>query len=405
MKETAMAGHTILCIASYFKGGRFLEECKRLGCHTILVTVERLRDEAWPRQAIDEFFMLPDLFKQPDVLYAISYLARDRQIDRIVPLDDFDVETAAALREHLRIPGMGDTTARYFRDKLAMRVQAQDKSIPIPDFTPVFNYERIRGYMARVPPPWVLKPRSEASSMGIKKINQPDDLWATLNTLGDRQSYYVLERYVAGDVYHVDSIVWDRAVQVAVASKYGMPPMTVYQGGGVFVTSTLPYGGEEDQALQIINRDVIAAMGMVRGVTHAEFIRGHSDGRFYFLEIAARAGGANIDLMVEHATGANMWAEWARVEVAHVCGEQYTLPPLRPHHAGLIVSLARQQWPDTVAYSDPEVVWRLHKEHHVGFIIAAPDRDRVQKLIGEYAPRVAADFAATAPPMEGARQV
>ena len=59
------------------------------------------------------------------------FLARTRLIDRIVPLDDYDVETAAALREHLRVPGMGDTTARYFRDKLAMRVQARDRGLQV----------------------------------------------------------------------------------------------------------------------------------------------------------------------------------------------------------------------------------------------------------------------------------
>ena len=108
--------------------------------------------------------------------------------------------------------------------------------------------------------------------------------------------------------------------------------------------------------------------------------------------------------MVEHATGANMWAEWARVEVAHVRGEPYTLPSLHQDHAGLIVSLARQEWPDTAAYSEAEIVWRLHKRHHVGFIIASPEYARVQTLISEYAPRIAMDFAASAPPMEGARQ-
>jgi len=36
---------------------------------------------------------------------------------RVVTLEDFDVEKVAALREHLRIPEMGDTTTRYFRDK------------------------------------------------------------------------------------------------------------------------------------------------------------------------------------------------------------------------------------------------------------------------------------------------
>lgn len=392
--------NTILCLASYFKGGRFLQECKRQGCHTILVTQEKLKDEDWPRDVIDEFFMLPALNKQPDITYAVSYLARDRQIDRIVALDDYDVEVAAALREHLRIPGMGDTTARYFRDKLAMRVQAQEKGIPVPEFVHVLNYDRLREFMARVPPPWVLKPRSEASSMGIKKIHNSEELWRTLDTLSDRQSFYVLEKFVPGDVYHVDSIVFDRKVLFAVSSKYGLPPMTVYQGGGVFVTSTLPSGSDEDQALQAINREVISAMGMVRGVTHAEFIRGQADGRFYFLENAARVGGANIDLLIEHATGLNPWAEWARVEIAHLRGEMYELPEVRNLHTGLLVSLAHQEFPDTSAYQDPEVVWRLTKKHHVGLILASPDYARVQALISAYAPRIATDFTTSAPPLE-----
>jgi biotin carboxylase len=314
---------TILCLASYFKGGAFLEECKRLGCHTILITAQDLEHEAWPRHAIDEFFVMPfaTLFKQPDITNAVSFLARTRKIDRIIALDDFDVETVADLREHLRMPGMGGSTARYFRDKLAMRVQARDEGIPVPEFVHVLNHDDLRAYMAQTPGPWVLKPRSEASSMGIRKVNQADELWPILDELGDRQSYYVLERFVPGDVFHVDSVVWNKRVLFTVCSRYGLPPMAVYQGGGVFVTGVIPYHSPEDQALQALNREVIAAMGMVRGVTHAEFIRSEADGAFHFLEIAARVGGANIDLMLEHATGLNLWREWAKLELAHLRGE------------------------------------------------------------------------------------
>ncbi|RIK44755.1 MAG: ATPase [Chloroflexi bacterium] len=397
-----MSGTTILCLASYFKGGRFLEECKRLGGHTILLTTEKLKDEAWPYEAIDERFLLPELNTQPDITYAVSYLAREREIDRIVALDDYDVETAAALREHLRLPGMGESRARFFRDKLAMRIQASSAGILVPDFVPILNYGRIRSFMERVPPPWVLKPRSEASSMGIKKLHYADELWPLLDQLGDRQSFYVLERFVPGDVFHVDSIVIDGNVQFAAVSRYGLPPMTVYHGGGVFVTGTIPYGSEEDRALQTANRAVITALGMKRGVTHAEFIRSQEEGRFYFLEIAARVGGAGIDLMVEHATGANLWAEWARLEVAAVRSQRYELPPLRQQYAALIVSLARQEWPDTSAYAHPEVVWRLSKKHHVGLILASPDHEQIQALIGDYVPRIAADFTASAPPLEQA---
>jgi biotin carboxylase len=398
---------TILCLASYFKGGAFLEECKRLGCHTMLITSQDLEHEPWPREAIDEFFVMPfaNLFKQPDITNAVSFLARTRKIDRIIALDDFDVETVADLREHLRMPGMGGSTARYFRDKLAMRVQARDEGIPVPEFVHVLNYDDLRDYMAATPGPWVLKPRSEASSMGIRKVNSADELWPLLDELGDRQSYYVLERFVPGDVFHVDSVVWNKRVLFTVCSQYGLPPMAVYQGGGVFVTSVIPYHSPQEQALQALNREVIAAMGMVRGVTHAEFIRSEADGTFHFLEIAARVGGANIDLMLEHATGINLWREWAKLELAHLHGTAYTLPPTRQTYAGLIVSLARQPWPDTGAYNERELVWRLHKEHHVGFIVAAPDHARVQQLIDDYAGRVAVDFSATAPPKPGERPV
>jgi len=396
--------NTILCLASYFKGGAFVEECKRQGFHTILITTEDLRNEAWPHDAIDEFFAFPgvDLNRQPDIVYAVSYLARARQIDRIIALDDYDVETAADLREHLRTPGMGSTTARYFRDKLAMRVQARDHGIPVPDFVHALNYDRLREYMERVPPPWVLKPRSEASAMGIKKIHHADELWPHLDHLSDRQSFFVLEKFLPGDVYHIDSVISEKEVVFTRSHKYGMPPMSVYQGGGVFVTGSVPRDGEEDQALQALNKRIVEAFGMVRGVTHTEFIRAHEDGQFYFLETAARVGGAGTDMLVQAESGLNMWAEWAKIEADYLRGTPYQTPETDENYAALMVCLTGDEWPDTSQFNTPEIVWRMPKAHHVGMVVASPDYDRVQQLVGEYAPILADQYMAVAPPMESA---
>jgi biotin carboxylase len=395
---------TILCLASYFKGGLFIEEAKRLGCYTILLTPEKHAQEDWPRHAIDQLYTvpLPALGKEPDITYTVSYLGREREIHRIVALDDYDVETAAALREHLRLPGIGASQARFFRDKLAMRMQAQACGVLVPEFTSVVNRPRLAEWMARVPAPWVLKPRGEASSMGIRKVHHAHEVWDALNALDDRQTFFVLERFVPGAVYHVDSVVWQGEILAAVAHRYGVPPMAVYHGGGVFASTTLPYGSEEEQALQAINAATVRAMGMRNGVTHAEFIRAEEDGRYYFLEIASRVGGAGIDRLVEHASNLNPWVEWARIEVAALRGEQYHLPPRRWDYGGLIVSLARQEWPDTAAYADPEVCWQLRKAHHVGFVLASPDHARVQWLVSSYIDRIACDFTASQPPMEKA---
>jgi hypothetical protein len=202
-KEKIMT-RTILCLSSYFKGAAFLQASKEAGLHVILATNDRNKDEPWPRQYIDEFFHMPDLGKRPDIIHAVAYLARDRHFDLVTALDDFDVETAAHLREHFRLPGMGDSLARNFRDKLAMRTTARNVGLLVPEFTGVFNYDKLREFMGRVPPPWLLKPRSEASSMGIKKIHHADELWPILESLGDQQSFFVMEQFVAGDVFHVE---------------------------------------------------------------------------------------------------------------------------------------------------------------------------------------------------------
>jgi biotin carboxylase len=391
---------TLLCLASYEKGADFIRECKRQGCRVFLLTSQSLANANWPRESIDDIFLIPDKNKKwnrDDVIYGVSYLARREKFDRIVALDDFDVETAAALREHLRIPGMGDTTARYFRDKLAMRMQARDSQIRVPELTHALHYDTLREFMARVPGPWLLKPRFEASATGINKIERAEDLWPLLDSLGDRQSFYVLERYVPGDIYHVDSIISEREIVFALANRYGHPPMDVSHKGGIFTTRTMVRGSADEQALQEINRQVLQAMGLVRGVSHTEFIKGQ-DGNFYFLETSARVGGANIVELNEAASGINLWVEWAKIEIAGG-SRPYQLPTLRQDYAGLIVSLARQERPDTSAYNDAEVYWRMDKSNHVGLVVRAQTPERVEELLANYTQRFYQDFFASAPPV------
>lgn len=387
---------TFLCITTYEKGQEFMRECKRQGCRVILVTAEKLKDADWPRESLDDTFYLPEDIPIGDIVKAVTHLARSHKLDRIVALDEYDMETAATLREHLRFSGMGLTTMRYFRDKLAMRMRALDRNIRVPDFVPVVNHDDIRYYLDHVPGPWVLKPRQEASAIGIKKINAPEDVWPVLDQLGDQQSSFVLERFVPGNVYHVDSVVSENEVVFANVSKYGKPPMNVAQAGGVFTSFTVQRGSEDDSELRQINRDLITALGLLRGVAHAEFIRAHEDRNFYFLECAARVGGAYINEMVEAATGINLWREWARIEIAGG-DSSYKLPVVREEYAGVILSLARQENPDTSTYNDPEICLRIRKHHHAGLVLRSADPARIPALLENYAQRFAEDFLAIAP--------
>ncbi|MBV8856421.1 MAG: ATP-grasp domain-containing protein [Acidobacteria bacterium] len=396
----------VVCVASYFKGADFLRECKRQGARVELLTRERTRHEPWPHDSLDAVHHLPDDAGAELFVHAAAHLAREQKMDALVALEEFDVVTTALAREHLRLPGFDSSRARLFRDKLAMRQRARAAGLRVPDFVPLFNYQEVGEYMARVPPPWVVKPRSDVSSSGIRRLEESEHVWRAIEALDarealqDRSSYYLLEKFVPGEVFHVDSVTEGGEVIFCGASRYGRPPLEVAQGGGVFTTHTLDYASQEFQELTRLNAELLRALGLEWGAAHAEFIRGAEDGEFYFLEVAARVGGAYIAETLEAATGHNLWREWARVEVAHARGERVGRLEPRREYGGLALSLARQERPDTNAYGDPEIVFRVDKPHHVGLVVRSPDLARVRQLLEDYSARFAQDFSATVPPPE-----
>jgi biotin carboxylase len=295
---------------------------------------------------------------------------------------------------------MGVTTAAYYRDKLAMRTCAKEYGFLVPEFCRVLNYDELRDYMARVPAPWLLKPRAEASAVGIRKIETPEQLWRALDELGDNQSRYILERFVPGDIFHVDSIVSERQVVFSAVHKYGRPPMQLMQEGGVFTTRTVDRASEDWQQLTQLNSQLAPTLGMVRGVTHAEYIRARADGRYYFLEIAARVGGAFIADLVEVGTGINLWQEWAKIEVGNLRGQPYSMPQTKQEYAGSALCLAQTAEPDTTQFNEPEIVVRVKKHHHAGLIVRSPDSKRVEQLLDHYATEFTNRYLAKLPPMD-----
>ena len=395
----------VLCFATFFKGGNFMRECHAQGCNVILITKEKMLDEDWPRDVLTEVFALPNDAPVELFLDLVSHIAKTRTPDRIVALEEFDVVIAALAREHLCLRGMNSSTAKTFRDKLSMSIRALNAGLNVPDFVPAINDEEVKAYLERVPAPWVLKPRSDVSAIGIRKIESAAEAWSAIAELNQREnlreraSYHLLARFVTGEVFHVDSLVDRSKVIFAGVNKYGRPPLQVAHGGGAYISQTIPHDSADKKRLLEINRRLIKAMALDRGATHAEFIKSEADGEFYFLEIASRVGGAYIADVLEAASGINLWREWARLEVAGDTARRTKLKP-RKEHAGIILSLARQEFPDTSNYDDPEIVYRVKKKHHAGLVVRSAKSERVSELLGDYGRRFAEDFIAVLPPLE-----
>jgi hypothetical protein len=394
---------TFLCVSTFFKGNDFMKACKEAGNTVFLLTNKKLESKPWARDYIDEFFYMDEhadgTYHMPDVINGLAYVIRTRPVDRIVALDDFDVEKAALLREHFRVPGMGQTTARYFRDKLAMRSKAAEAGIRVPAFSPLFNDHAVHQFTQTTPGPWMIKPRSEASATGIKKLHSTEELWEVIHSLGDKRHEYLVEQYKPGEVYHVDSLSMNGRVIFTWSSQYIAPPYDVAHGGGIFRSVTVPFDTSEARALETMTVDVLKAFGMQHSASHTEVIRCQDDGQYYFLETSSRVGGAHLSDMVEASSGVNLWSEWAKMETAVARGQsdRYKLAPTRKEYSGIILSLARQQWPDLTPFNAPEVVWTLQEEYHVGCVVRAKSRQRVMELLEQYAELIRHEYHASAP--------
>ncbi|HSE16208.1 MAG TPA: ATP-grasp domain-containing protein [Pyrinomonadaceae bacterium] len=405
MPETEKRPLNIICLATYFKGADFIRECKAHGCRVILITKEKMLREDWPRESLDDLIAVPNDAGPPLFIDLLAFLARRMKIDRVIALEEFDVVTAALMREHLCLPGLSSSGAKVFRDKLSMAVYSRRAGIDVPEFVPLVNVEDVDEYMQRVPAPWVIKPRSDVSAIGIRKVSEPEEVRRAMHEMNEREnlreraSYYVLARFVAGEVFHVDAVVNDGKVMFAGTNQYGRPPMQVAHQGGAYISRTLERGSADERTLLAINKKLVRALGLERGATHAEFIKSDVDGKFYFLEIAARVGGAYISDVLEAASGVNLWREWARLEIADGKAPS-KITPLRKEYAGIILSLAKQEQPDTSNYADEEIIHRVKKRHHAGLIVRSPRLDRVNELLDDYSRRFVEDFVAVAPPPE-----
>jgi hypothetical protein len=394
----------ILCISRFFKGGAFMQSAKAEGNNVYLLTSKQLEHSDWPWESIDDvFYMVEDdfgMWNHDHLIGGLAHKMRNTKFDVFAALDDFDVEHVAFLREYFRIPGMGETTARYFRDKLAMRLKAQSEGVPVPAFTALFHDADIRQFTDKVSPPWLVKPRMQASAAGIKKIHSVEQLWDHLNYLGGERHEYLMEKFAPGSVYHVDALTTEGKVVFSKVSQYIDTPLDVAHGGGIFRSVTVESGSDDDKELQKLNVDVMRAFGMQYSASHTEFIKCNEDGKYYFLETASRVGGANLAEMVEYATGINLWAEWAKIECAACRKQKYKLPKVKNEHGGIVVSLSKYLDPDTSCFDDKEIVWRMKKDYHIGLIVKDKERSNVRLLLDKFTEKIKNDFHASVPAKE-----
>lgn len=294
MKIDGAGNPIVLCVATQPRGHAFISELLDRGCSVTVFTLEELREAGWPPGA--EVETMPGGMSPQQIQNAVTYLTRSRNFVRVFALAGADAAIAAALREHMRVAGMGATSTRYFTDIVAMRAKAAHAGLRVPAFTLVLNYDVLRGFLQEVPAPWRLRPRMIGGTGSVRIFEDAEAVWRELDELGDAQSDYFLEQAIDGDILMADGLVAEGQMRLnSVEDPIEPAALSTIKG---------------------LHGKLISALGMARGVTHSRFLLSTGSGSLYFLETAPVPG---------ESAGEDLWREWARLEIAALRGKN-TIP-------------------------------------------------------------------------------
>lgn len=232
--------------------------------------------------------------------------------DRVIGLGEADILPAARVREALGLEGQWEESATAYRDKLAMKVHAASAGVAVPAFASVTDVTDVEAFMARHGAPVMLKPRREGGSLGVRRIDDVEQVRALQPPL--EPDAMIVEAFVEGPTFHVDALREAGEMVLAVPCAYtgdGCLSHWTDSGNGSFTLArTNPLYPRLNQATE---RVLDALPGPPDLAIHAEFFLTGSD-ELVFCEAASRVGGVPVPAMLTRLLGVDMRELWCRVQ-------------------------------------------------------------------------------------------
>ncbi|MFF9025178.1 ATP-grasp domain-containing protein [Streptomyces eurythermus] len=267
-------------------------------------------ESAWETVVVDDL-------EYETVLPVAQRLVRQYgEFDGIVGLSEYDLVTAARLRDALGVPGWSEDFVLGFRDKVRMKHLVESAGLPVPRYTdlagPAVTADHV---VSEVGLPVILKPRAGAASNGVLRIDDKESLEHALQSV--ERGAYECEEYVAGEIYHVDGVRRGGGFHFVSASVYVNTCLEFAQGlplGSVL----LDPGPRRDETVAFAAA-CLDALALDDGPFHLELMRRPS-GELVFLEVGLRPGGAEVAFIHRDLYGIDLMGEAFRATLG--------LPPL-----------------------------------------------------------------------------
>jgi biotin carboxylase len=235
----------------------------------------------------------------PAVADRVKQLAHEHgQPAAIVALKEDDLLVAAALRQEWGCGGLRPAQIMPYRDKVTMCGRVAGAGLPVPAFTTVRDASTVRAFGDRYGWPVVVKPRIGSSSFAVSRLSGPSDLRG-LDLSEDGP--FLAQVFDPRPIYHVDGYFDGAALGPYRASRY-LNTCLGFRAGDALGSV------EEDDphlvhAIGAFSARALAALSDLPTVFHLELFVDRETGECAFLEVGARAGGAEIPFLWREVHG------------------------------------------------------------------------------------------------------
>jgi len=227
-------------------------------------------------------------------------------------ISEYAVEILGYINSKLNFKGISFDDAQKFRDKVKMKISLGDYiKKPI-----LYNFDDIKNDYVNYPV--IVKPRSFASSWGVKKFSNKIDL---LEYLKIKNFDYTklckfdlddveVEEYIDAPICHIDGLVFNGSIIFSVASEY-IGTCFDYANGKPLCS--IKCSDERQKKASEFADKVKEKLKLPNGAFHLEAFWHNNE--FIFLEIAIRFGGAEVVPTIEKAYGINLVNEHIKCQL------------------------------------------------------------------------------------------
>jgi hypothetical protein len=238
-------------------------------------------------------------------------LARQRPLTRILCHSEYDLIRAAVLRQRLGLPGQSVASANAYRNKVLMKELVAKAALSVAPQVRLENPLQLLTFVEEQGFPVVVKPVDGGGSRGVEVLHDDSQLCQFLKKLPQRD--YMAERFVDGQMYHIDGVTRNSEVLFASVG-------CCYDRGWLNFQSQRTNGAylmEPSDPLQC--RLVQFAADVIRALPMSPELGFHAEvfvtplGEIVLCEIAARTSGNWVVEMNEAAYGVNINREWMRL--------------------------------------------------------------------------------------------